>query len=285
MNPFVSVSWLAERLNDPRVVVVDATLPPVGVTPVVDTHGRYVEGHIPGAIFFDIDELSDHFTPYPHMLQANDEFSRNMSSRGVGDGMTVVVYEQEGVFSAPRARWMLKVFGLQEVYLLDGGLKAWVDAGQPVESGEVKRPRAKFTAQLDRAAVKDFAQVQKMIATGDTQILDARSAGRFAGTAPEPRAGLSSGHMPGAISVPFVELVKDGRLRPEGELKEIFAAKGVKINEPITTSCGSGVTAAVVALGLEIAGADKVTLYDGSWAEYASRPEAVIEKELVEKEA
>jgi thiosulfate/3-mercaptopyruvate sulfurtransferase len=278
MNPLVPVSWLAERLGDPKVVVLDATLPPVGVLPVVDTHGRYVERHIPGAVFFNIDELSDHFTPYPHMLQANAEFSRNMAARGVGDDMTIVVYEQDGVFSAPRARWMLKAYGAKEVYLLDGGLKAWVDAGQPVESGEVKRPKATFAAALDWAQVKDFHQVQAMIAGGQSQILDARSAGRFAGTAPEPRAGLSSGHMPGAVSTPFLELVEDGRLKPVERLREIFAAKGVKLHESITTSCGSGVTAAVVALGLEIAGADKVSLYDGSWAEYASRPEALIEK-------
>lgn len=279
MNPLVSVSWLAERLHDPKVVVLDATLPPVGVTPVVDTRGRYVDRHIPGAVFFDIDELSDHSTSLPHMLESDAEFSRSMSELGVGDGMTVVVYEQEGVLSAPRARWMLKAYGAKEVFLLDGGLKAWVDAGEPVESGVVKRPVAAFTAKLDRARVKDFAQMQEMIAAGGRQILDARSAGRFAGTAPEPRAGLSSGHMPGAVSVPFLDLVEEGRLKPADTLKEIFAAKGVTIEEPITTTCGSGVTAAVVALGLEIAGADKVTLYDGSWAEYASRPEAVIEKD------
>jgi len=278
MNPLVSVSWLAERLNDPNVVVLDATLPPVGVTPVVDTRGRYVEGHIPGAVFFDIDELSDHGTSLPHMLQNDEEFSRSMSQLGIGDGMIVVVYEQEGVFSSPRARWMLKAYGAKDVFLLDGGLNAWAEAGQPVESTETKRPAAVFTAKLDKAKVKDFAQMQALIA-GRAQILDARSAGRFSGTSPEPRAGLSSGHMPGAVSTPFLELVEDGRLKPADKLKEFFAAKGVKTDEPITTSCGSGVTAAVVALGLEIAGADKVTLYDGSWAEYASRPEAVIEKD------
>lgn len=277
MNPLVSVSWLAERLRDPDVVVLDATLPPVGVTPVVDTRGRYVERHIPGAVFFDIDELSDHATALPHMLQSDEEFSRNMSALGVGDGMTMVVYEQEGVFSAPRARWMLKAYGVKDVYLLDGGLTAWVDAGQPAESGDVKRPPASFHARLDRALVKDFAEMQETI-TERGQILDARSAGRFAGTAPEPRAGLSSGHMPGATSVPFTELVSDGRLQSADALQELFAAKGVRLDQPVTTTCGSGVTAAVVALGLELAGAEKVRLYDGSWAEYAQWPEAVIEK-------
>ncbi len=279
MNPLVSVSWLAERLNDPNVVVLDATLPPVGVVPVVDTRGRYVEKHIPGAVFFDIDALSDHATSLPHMLESDEAFSKAMSELGVGDGMTIVVYEQVGVFSAPRARWMLKAYGAKEVYLLDGGLKAWEEAGQPVESGAVERPAARFAAKLDRAQVKEFADIQKMIASGAAQILDARSAGRFAGTAPEPRAGLSSGHMPGAVSTPFLELVADGRMLSPAAAREVFAAKQVKLDEPITTTCGSGVTAAVVALGLELAGASGVTLYDGSWAEYASRPEAVIEKD------
>ena len=277
MNPLVSVSWLVEHIADPKVVVLDATLPPVGVTPVVDTRGRYIELHIPGAVFFDIDALSDHATTLPHMLQGDEEFSRNMSALGVGDGMTIVVYEQEGVFSAPRARWMLKAYGAKDVFLLDGGLRAWEEAGQQVESGAVKRAASRFTAKLDCGMVKDFAEVQQMIAERG-QILDARSAGRFAGTAPEPRAGLSSGHMPGATNVPFTELVSDGRLKSADELNRIFAAKDVKLEEPITTTCGSGVTAAVVALGLEIAGAEKVRLYDGSWAEYAQRPEAVIEK-------
>jgi thiosulfate/3-mercaptopyruvate sulfurtransferase len=278
MNPLVSVAWLAEHLNDPNLVVLDATMPPVGVTPPVDTHARYREGHIPGAVFFDIDELSDHATTLPHMLQSDEEVSRNLSALGIGDGMTIVVYEQEGVYSAPRARWMLKAYGVKEVALLDGGLKAWVDAGLPVESGEVKRAPASFAAKLDCSLVKDFAEMQEMIA-GHGQILDARSAGRFAGTAPEPRAGLSSGHMPGATSVPFTELAANGRMKSPAELQEIFAAKNVKLDAPITTTCGSGVTAAVISLGLELAGAKKVKLYDGSWAEYASRTEVVIVKD------
>ncbi|HEU4634852.1 MAG TPA: 3-mercaptopyruvate sulfurtransferase [Edaphobacter sp.] len=277
MNPLVSVSWLAERLGDPQVVVLDATLPPVGVVPPVDTRGRYLERHIPGAVFFDIDELSDHSTPLPHMLPRAEEFSRSMEKLGIGDGMTIVVYEQAGLFSAPRAWWMLRTYGAKEVYLLDGGLDAWVAAGRPLESGPVKRDRASFHATLDAAAVKSFADVQRMIA-GKGQILDARSAGRFAGTAPEPRAGIQSGHMPGSTSVPFTDLVSEGRLKAAGELREHFAAKGVDLSQPVTTTCGSGVTAAVIALGLEIAGARQVSIYDGSWAEYAQRPEAVIEK-------
>ena len=282
MNPLVSPSWLRDRLSDPGVVVLDATLPPVGVTPPVDTRARYGESHIPGAVFFDIDELSDHATTLPHMLPTEAEFSRSMSEMGVGDGMTIVVYEQAGVYSAARAWWMLRTFGAKKVYVLDGGLTAWVEAGLPVESGVVKRAPASFTARLDRDAVKDFAAVQEMLARraqGRVQILDARSAGRFAGTAPEPRPGINSGHMPGSTSVPFTELAEKGRMKSREGLREIFAAKCVKLDEPVTTTCGSGVTAAVIALGLEIAGATQVSLYDGSWAEYAQRPEAVIEKE------
>jgi thiosulfate/3-mercaptopyruvate sulfurtransferase len=211
------------------------------------------------------------------MMPTEQSFSESMSALGVGDEMTIVVYEQEGVFSAPRAWWMLRTFGAGDVYVLDGGLRAWIDAGLPVQSGEVVRDNAHFSARLDCDVVKDFAEVQQMIAK-HAQILDARSAGRFTGAAPEPRAGISSGHMPGATSVPFLELAQDGRMKDAHGLREIFAAKGVKLDQPITTTCGSGVTAAVIALGLEIAGAGQVSLYDGSWAEYAQKPEAVIEK-------
>jgi thiosulfate/3-mercaptopyruvate sulfurtransferase len=264
MHPLVTPAWLAARLD--TTVILDATLPPVGVTPAPDTHARYLSAHIPGAVFFDIETLSDHSTSLPHMLPTPEAFSRSMSALGVGDRSTIVVYEQQGVFSAPRARWMLRTFGAPEVYLLDGGLEAWVAAG----------PAADFQARLDPNVVKDFAQVQAEIA-GGAQILDARSTGRFAGSSPEPRPGLRSGHMPGATSVPFTDLVEGSRLKDEHALRELFAARGVDLAQPVTTTCGSGVTAAVVALGLEIAGASQVSLYDGSWAEYAQRPEAVIE--------
>ncbi len=277
MSPLVEPAWLADRINDPNTVVLDATLPPVGVTPPVDTRGRYLARHIPGAIFFDIDEHSDHSTPLPHMLPTPEAFSHSMSAVGIGDDATIVIYEQEGVFSAPRAWWMLRTFGARNVHILNGGINAWVAAGLPTESGEAHRAPATFHAKLDPNAVKDFAQIQQLIA-GHKQILDARSAGRFAGTAPEPRPGISSGHMPGSTSVPFTELVEEGRLKSPEKLRDLFAAKNVDLEQPITTSCGSGVTAAVVALTAEIAGAKQVTLYDGSWAEYAQRPEAIIEK-------
>jgi thiosulfate/3-mercaptopyruvate sulfurtransferase len=277
MNPLIEPSWLAGHLRDPGVVLLDATLPPVGPNPPVDTRARYVAQHILGAIFFDIDELSDHATSLPHMLPTAEQFARSMGAMGVSSDATIVVYEQENVFSAPRAWWMLRTFGARTVYILNGGLRAWKDAGLPTESGQVQRAPAIFHRKLDHKAVTDFAGVQNLIARHG-QILDARSAGRFNGTSPEPRPGITSGHMPGAINLPYSDLTHNGRLKSADTLRKIFSAKGVDLNEPVTTTCGSGVTAAVLALGLEIAGAENVNLYDGSWAEYAQRPEAVIEK-------
>ena len=195
MNPLVTTSWLSGRLHDPSVVILDATLPPVGVTPPVDTRARYLASHIPGAIFFDIEMFSDHSSPLPHMLLPPDVFSRSLSELGVGSDMAIIVYEQEGVFSAPRAWWTLKTFGATNVHLLDGGLRAWIEAGLPTHSGPVHRAPAVFHARLDPYAVKDFSQVQHLL-RAHGQILDARSAGRFHGTLPEPRPGISSGHMP-----------------------------------------------------------------------------------------
>jgi thiosulfate/3-mercaptopyruvate sulfurtransferase len=277
MNPLVTASWVAERLNDPGTVVLDATLPPVGVTPPIDTYARYLAKHIPGAVFFDIDEISNHSTPLPHMLPSPEAFSRSMSALGVGDQMSIIIYEQEGVFSAPRAWWMLRTFGAQNIYILDGGLRAWSEANLPTHTGRVDPALAIFHARLDEDAVKNFAQIKQTIAEHG-QILDARSSGRFMGALPEPRPGISSGHMPGATSVPFTELLEDCRLKPVEKLREYFTAKGVNMAQPITTTCGSGVTAAVISLSLTIAGAEQVSLFDGSWAEYAQRPEAVIEK-------
>ncbi len=276
MSPLVSPAWLAGHLDDPNTVILDATLPPVGVTPPVDTHARYRAQHIPGSIFFDIEAFSDPATSLPHMLPSSDFFAASMSAMGISNAMTIIVYEQEGVFSAPRARWMLRTFGAPNVVLLDGGLKAWLEAGLPTQSGEVRRAPATFLSKFNTFDVKDFAEIQHLIAER-AQILDARSAARFNGTAPEPRPGLSSGHMPGATSVPFTELVEDGHLKSPEALRTLFASKYVALDRPLTTTCGSGVTAAVVALGLELAGAKDITLYDGSWAEYAQHLNAVIE--------
>jgi thiosulfate/3-mercaptopyruvate sulfurtransferase len=211
------------------------------------------------------------------MLPTPEDFSRSMSSLGVADKMTIVVYEQEGVFSAPRAWWTVRTFGAQNVHILDGGLRAWTEANLPTESGPVHRTPATFQATLNHEAVKNLSQLKDKI-KNHQQILDARSAARFNGTAPEPRPGLSSGHMPGATSVPFTDLLEDGRLKPADKLRDLFLAKQVDLEQPITTTCGSGVTAAVIALGLEVVGAPNVSIYDGSWAEYAQQSDSVIEK-------
>ncbi|NYF90702.1 3-mercaptopyruvate sulfurtransferase [Tunturiibacter empetritectus] len=279
MNPLVTAAWLAAHLEDPGTIILDATLPPVGVTPPIDTHARYLANHIPGAIFFDIEDLSDHTTSLPHMLPTADAFARSMSTLGVADNATIVIYEQQGVFSAPRAWWMLRTMGAKDVHILDGGLLAWTEANLPTETGPVHHAPASFHAKLKHEAVKDLAQLKAEL-NSQKQILDARSAARFNGTAPEPRPNLSSGHMPGAISVPFTDLVEDGRLKPADKLREYFAGKKVDLHQPITTTCGSGVTAAVISLGLELAGAKHVSLYDGSWAEYAQQPDSVIEKTI-----
>lgn len=277
MNLLVSPAWLAARLDDPNTVILDATLPPVGVVPKVDTHARYLTGHLPGAVFFDIEAFSDPASGLPHTLPSAEHFARGMGALGLHETMTFVVYEQEGVFSAPRAVWLLRTFGVREVHLLDGGLKAWTEAGLPTSSGPVERAPASFHARLDADAVVGLEQLESLLATG-AQVLDARSAARFAGTAPEPRPGLPSGHMPGATSVPFTDLVGAGRLKQPAELAAIFKGKGVDLSRPVTTTCGSGITAAVVSLALELAGAPEVALYDGSWAEYAARPQARIER-------
>ena len=275
MDPLVSIDWLASHLHDPELVILDATLPPVGVVPPVDTRARYEAQHIPGAVFFDIEALSDRTTALPHMLPSPEAFAESMAALGINDAMTIVVYEQVGVFSAPRAWWMLRSMGAKNVFVLDGDLRAWTDAGHATETGQVARPRATFHATLDPAAVRSFDQLQQLIAERG-QVLDARSGGRFAGTAPEPRAGIRSGHMPWALNLPFTELVADGRLKSPADMLHVFENSNLNLNQPITTTCGSGITAAVLALGLARCGAMEVSLYDGSWAEYAQRPEAVI---------
>lgn len=276
MSVLVDAAWVAERLETGELVLLDATLPPVGVVPKVDTRARYLEQHLPQAVFFDIDALSDRETTLPHMLPPEERFGQEMTALGVPDsGKTLVVYEQAGVFSAPRAWWMLRTMGAQDVRVLQGGLEAWIAAGLTLQTGEVTLPPAQFHAALHRGAVAGMADLVPAL-EGSEQVVDARSAARFRGEAPEPRAGLKSGHMPGAVSVPYTELVEKGQLKPAAEIQSVFESHGVDVRRPVVTTCGSGVTAAVLALGLELCGAKQVRLYDGSWAEYAAQPDAPI---------
>ncbi len=211
------------------------------------------------------------------MLPSPEQFARQMSALGIGNDSPLIVYEQHDLFAAPRALWTLRTMGATKVAMLDGGLRAWREAGLPLDAGEVRRCPASFIASPASRGVATLAEVRQTLRDGG-QVLDARSQGRYTGASPEPRVGLSSGHMPGAISLPYTELVDGGRFKdPEG-LRAIFAAKGIDFERPVTTSCGSGVTAAALALALNLSGATDVRLYDGSWAEYAQDPDSIIVK-------
>jgi thiosulfate/3-mercaptopyruvate sulfurtransferase len=273
-TPFVTPAWLADHLNDPDVVVVDGSwyLPALARDP----RAEYLAGHIPGAIWFDVDQYADLSTPLPHMLMPPADFAALAGRLGVADTDTIVVYDGAGLSSAPRVRWTFAVMGAKDVRILSGGLPAWRAENRPLETAEVARPATSFNADFDPGRVALLADMQALVRTGHRQIIDARPAGRFAGTDAEPRPGLRSGHMPNAISAPATTLVENGRLKSPDTLKAQFAAAGIDLTKPIVTTCGSGVTAATLKLALEQAGARDVILYDGSWAEWGGRDDTEI---------
>lgn len=272
--PFVSPEWLAARLDAPDVLAVDASW----YLPTANRSGRaeFLAGHIPGAVFFDIDTVADTASGLPHMLPQPFDFARMVGALGIGDGMTLVVYDGDGLFSAARGWWTFRTMGARDVVILEGGLPAWKAAGLPLEDGEARRPPRTFTARLDHAVVADIAAVRRALAEGGARVVDGRPAARFRGDAPEPRPGLRAGHMPGAANVPFTEIVAEGRLKPPEELAAAFAAAGVDPTAPAVTSCGSGVSAAILLLALETLGNRRVTLYDGSWAEWGARDDTAV---------
>lgn len=263
----VTTEWLAAHLNDPDLRILDASwyLPGDPRDPRAD----YQTAHIPGARFFDIDEISDHRSELPHMVPPAEKFMSRMRSMGVGDGHQVVVYDGDGLFSAARVWWLFRLMGKMDVAVLDGGMPKWLAEGRETEDiPPVIRDRH-MTVSRQNHFVKDVTQVATASKLGDYEILDARPAKRFRGEADEPRPGLRQGHIPGSKSVPFTELLNgDGTMKDEATLRKIFEDSGVELTKPVITSCGSGVTAAIINLALERVGHRDHSLYDGSWAEW-----------------
>ena len=275
MIRLIDAPQLAElKNNTPNLRLMDASwyLPSAKRAP----REEYDAQHLPGAVFWDMDAYSDQTSPYPHMLPKAEHFARWMGALGVSEKDPVVVYDREGIFASPRLAWMLKCMGhMGEIYLLQGGQAAWEAAGLPL-STEVEAPApATYEADPHPERMIDAENLHQLLAGDMVQILDARSASRFEGAEPEPRAGVRSGHIPGALNMHYASLLEDSpsRLRSLLELREIFAGAGVNLHAPIVTSCGSGVTACILALALETAGASHVVVYDGSWAEWGSRDE------------
>ena len=274
-DPLVSTAWLAEQLGDPGVQVVDATW----YMPTEDGSGRadYIAGHIPGAVFFDIDAIADHATDLPHMLPTPEAFAAATGALGLRREATIVVYDGRKMFSAPRVWWALRAMHFPKVVVLDGGLTAWRDEGRPIETGEVALAPSQLSPDFDAALVRDIASVRKHLAQGTARLVDARSAARFRGEAPEPRPEVRSGHMPGARNLPWNTLVDDGsKLRSASELRAAFNGAGLDLDAPIVATCGSGVTAAVLALGLARLGRPDTPVYDGSWTEWGGRTDTDV---------
>ncbi len=273
---FVAADWLAEHIDDPEIQIIDARMAPPGQEER-DLNAEYQAGHIPGAVFFDIEALSDHTSPLPHMMPRAEAFAVAMRELGVSSDKHLVVYDEGNLFSAPRAWWMLRTFGVEKVSIVAGGLEGWRRDGLPLEQGLPELPEGDFDGRVDPLGIKRLTDVLLVSHEGSAQIVDARPAGRFNGQVAEPRPGLRSGHIPGALNVPWTELVINGELKTTDELNEIFARQGVDFERPIIASCGSGVTAAVVVLALTTLGVNGVSLYDGSWSEWGARTDLPIE--------
>ena len=275
-NDIVSTDWLAAHLGSPDIAIIDASwhLP----TAKRDAKAEFREGHIPGAQFFDIDDISDTDSPLPHMLPSPEKFASRMRKLGIGDGKRVIAYDAAGLFSAARAWWMFKVFGHGDVAILDGGLPKWKAEDRPLEDGPAMKPQERhFTARFQSMMVRDKAEVAAALKSGSAAVADARSAPRFRGEEVEPRPHVRAGHMPGAQNVHYASLLRpDGTLKSPDEIATVFAKAGIDVTKPVITSCGSGVTAAILSLGLTLLGARSHALYDGSWTEWGGDPSSPV---------
>lgn len=273
---FVAADWLAEHIDDPQIQIIDARMAPPGQEDR-DVAQEYRSGHIPGAVFFDIEALSDHTSPLPHMMPRPESFAVAMRELGVDQDKHLIVYDEGNLFSAPRAWWMLRTFGVENVSILGGGLAGWQRDELPLQEGNVELPEGDFDAAFNPEAVVRVTDVLLASHEKSAQIVDARPAARFNAEADEPRPGLRRGHVPGALNVPWTELVQDGELKTTDELDAIFFRHGVSFDRPIIASCGSGVTAAVVVLALTTLDVPDVVLYDGAWSEWGARADLPVE--------
>lgn len=270
----IDADWLEKRLGTPGLSLVDASwyMPAQNRDPRTE----HDAAHIPGAVFFDQDLIVDPDSALPHTLPSPSLFARFVGSMGISADDTIVIYDGPGFQTAPRVWWMFRIMGVFQVYILDGGFDRWKAAGRPVTAEPTKTAPGVFHVDYDASKVVSLAEMRKIVASGSAQVADARSAGRFEGTDPEPRAGLRSGHMPGARSVPSVTLSENGELLPLDRLKATLEASGLDLSKPIVTSCGSGVTAAVITLALQSLGHGDVRLYDGSWTEWGGMSDTPV---------
>lgn len=267
-DPLVSTKWLADHLHDKNVKVVDATFKMPGITPLPKED--YERAHIPGAVFFDVDAVSDHANPLPHMFPDAEQFGRDVGALGLSNADTIVVYDSGSWVAAPRAWWMFLAFGHANVRVLDGGLKKWIAEGHPVQGGNKMTKPETFKATFDARRVRSIEQMVANVASRAEQVIDARAKERFEGSVPEPRPGLRVGHIPGARSLPYNLLIDaaTATMKPLDDLRAAFTGAGVDLERPIATSCGSGVSAAVLTLALYRLGVENPALYDGSWSEW-----------------